>query len=81
MDRTTTIRASVDDVEFTLLLSVALVVMVVFVFLRNLRATMIPGVVVPLSLIGTFGVMYLLRLQPGQSVADGADDLDRIRGR
>ncbi|MFZ1887775.1 MAG: multidrug efflux RND transporter permease subunit [Candidatus Binataceae bacterium] len=59
MDRTTTIKASVDDVEFTLLLSVALVVMVVFVFLRNLRATMIPGVVVPLSLIGTFGIMYL----------------------
>ncbi|MGC1343846.1 MAG: efflux RND transporter permease subunit, partial [Candidatus Binataceae bacterium] len=59
MDRTTTIKASVDDVEFTLLLSVALVVMVVFVFLRNLRATMIPGVVVPLSLLGTFGIMYL----------------------
>ncbi|MHB8381225.1 MAG: multidrug efflux RND transporter permease subunit [Candidatus Binataceae bacterium] len=59
MDRTTTIRASVDDVEFTLLLSVALVIMVVFVFLRNLRATMIPGVVVPLSLLGTFGIMYL----------------------
>ncbi len=59
MDRTTTIKASVDDVEFTLLLSVALVVMVVFVFLRNVRATMIPGVVVPLSLIGTFGIMYL----------------------
>jgi len=59
MDRTTTIKASVDDVEFTLLLSVALVVMVVFVFLRNVRATMIPGVVVPLSLLGTFGIMYL----------------------
>ncbi|MGH7781275.1 MAG: multidrug efflux RND transporter permease subunit [Candidatus Binataceae bacterium] len=59
MDRTTTIRASVSDVEFTLLLSIALVIMVVFVFLRNLRATLIPGVVVPLSLIGTFGIMYL----------------------
>ncbi len=59
LDRTTTIRASVRDVEFTLLLSVMLVIMVVFVFLRNLRATLIPGVVVPLSLIGTFGVMYL----------------------
>ncbi|HVA81299.1 MAG TPA: multidrug efflux RND transporter permease subunit [Candidatus Binataceae bacterium] len=59
MDRTTTIRASVNDVEFTLLISVALVILVVFVFLRSLRATLIPGVVVPLSLIGTFGIMYL----------------------
>ena len=60
MDRTTTIRASVHDVEFTMLISISLVIMVVFLFLRNLRATMIPGVVVPLSLIGTFGIMYLL---------------------
>ncbi|HZC45975.1 MAG TPA: efflux RND transporter permease subunit, partial [Candidatus Acidoferrum sp.] len=59
MDRTTTIRASVHDVELTLLISIALVIMVVFLFLRNLRATLIPGIVVPLSLIGTFGVMYL----------------------
>ena len=59
LDRTTTIRASVNDVELTLLISVALVIMVVFLFLRNLRATLIPGIVVPLSLIGTFGVMYL----------------------
>jgi multidrug efflux pump len=59
LDRTVTIRASVADVEITLLISIALVIMVVFVFLRNLRATLIPGVVVPLSLIGTFGVMYL----------------------
>ncbi|HEY6419239.1 MAG TPA: efflux RND transporter permease subunit, partial [Candidatus Binataceae bacterium] len=59
LDRTTTIRASVNDVEITLLISIALVIMVVFLFLRNLRATMIPGVVVPISLIGTFGVMYL----------------------
>ncbi|KXS33407.1 MAG: Cation/multidrug efflux pump [Candidatus Gallionella acididurans] len=58
-DRTTTIRASVHDVEFELLLAVALVVMVIFVFLRNVPATLIPGVAVPLSLIGTFGVMYL----------------------
>ena len=60
LDRTTTIRASVHDVEFTMMISIALVIMVVFLFLRNLRATLIPGVVVPLSLIGTFGVMYLL---------------------
>jgi multidrug efflux pump len=59
MDRTTTIRASVHDVEFTMLISIALVIMVVFMFLRNMRATLIPGVVVPLSLIGTFGIMYM----------------------
>ena len=59
-DRTTTIRASVKDVQFELLLSVVLVVMVIFVFLRNLSATIIPSISVPLSLIGTFGVMYLL---------------------
>ncbi len=59
-DRTTTIRASVRDVEFELMLSIGLVVMVVFLFLRNLSATTIPSVAVPLSLIGTFGVMYLL---------------------
>jgi multidrug efflux pump len=60
MDRTTTIRASIRDVEATLLLSVALVILVVFVFLRNLWATFIPSVSVPLSLLGTCGVMYLL---------------------
>jgi len=58
-DRTTTIRASVKDVEFELMLTVALVVMVIFLFLRNVSATIIPSVAVPLSLIGTFGVMYL----------------------
>jgi multidrug efflux pump len=58
-DRTETVRASVDDVQFTLLLSVVLVVAVIYVFLRSARATFIPGVAVPLSLIGTFGVMYL----------------------
>ncbi|HXW57462.1 MAG TPA: efflux RND transporter permease subunit [Candidatus Cybelea sp.] len=57
-DRTTTIRASVRDVEFELMLTVALVVMVIFLFLRNIPATIIPSVAVPLSLIGTFGVMY-----------------------
>ena len=60
MDRTTTIRASVHDVELTLLLSIVLVVLVVFVFLRDIRATLIPSVVVPISLLGTFGVMYLI---------------------
>jgi len=59
-DRTSTIRASVSDVQFELMLTVALVVMVIFLFLRNLSATTIPSVAVPLSLVGTFGVMYLL---------------------
>jgi multidrug efflux pump len=60
LDRTTTIRASVSDVEMTLLISIALVIAVVFVFLRNARATLIPAVAVPVSLLGTFAVMYLL---------------------
>lgn len=59
-DRTTTIRASVHDVEVTLLISICLVVLVVFAFLRNGWATLIPGIAVPLSLLGTFGAMYLL---------------------
>jgi len=59
-DRTNTIRASVSDVQFELMLTVALVVMVIFLFLRNVAATVIPSVAVPLSLVGTFGVMYLL---------------------
>ena len=59
-DRTTTIRASVKDVEFELMLTIALVVLVIFLFLRNFAATVIPSVAVPLSLVGTFGVMYLL---------------------
>ena len=59
-DRTTTIRASVEDVQFTLILTIALVVMVIFLFLRSVRATVIPALAVPLSIVGTFGVMYLL---------------------
>jgi hydrophobic/amphiphilic exporter-1 (mainly G- bacteria), HAE1 family len=60
VDRTTTIAASVHDVEFTLLLTIALVVMVIFLFLRNLWATLIPGVTVPLALFGTAALMYIL---------------------
>ena len=60
LDRTTTIRASVHDVEITLVISVVLVILVVFLFLRNVWATVIPSIAVPLSLVGTFGVMYLL---------------------
>src|SRR6201994_1699179 len=59
-DRTETIRASVDDVQFELMLTIALVVMVIFLFLRSLAATVIPSIAVPLSLVGTFGIMYLL---------------------
>src|ERR1700745_301470 len=59
-DRTETIRASVKDVEFEMMLTICLVVMVIFLFLRNLSATIIPAVAVPLSIVGTFGVMYLL---------------------
>ena len=60
MDQTVTIRASVFDVEKSLVISVLLVILVVFVFLRNVRSTFIPSVAVPVSLVGTFGVMYLL---------------------
>src|SRR4030095_8329069 len=61
LDQTTTIRASVRDVEQTLLISIALVILIVFIFLRNGRSTFIPSVAVPVSLIGTFGIMYLCR--------------------
>ncbi len=60
LDRTTTVRASVADVQRTLIISVILVVLVVFVFLREIRATLIPSVAVPLAIVGTFGVMYLM---------------------
>src|SRR5207253_9659475 len=60
VDRTTTIRASIKDIERTILISFGLVMLVVFVFLRNVWATIIPSISVPLSLLGTFGVMYLL---------------------
>ena len=59
-DRTTSIRASVRDVQFELMLAVALVIMVIFLFLRTLSATVIPAAAVPLSLVGTFGAMYLM---------------------
>jgi multidrug efflux pump len=60
MDRTTTIRASISDVERTLIIAIVLVIIVVFVFLRDFHTMLIPGIAVPVSLIGTFGVMYLL---------------------
>ncbi|PRC94100.1 multidrug efflux RND transporter permease subunit [Solimicrobium silvestre] len=60
IDRTTTIKAAVDDVEFTLLLTIILVVIVIFIFLRNIWATIIPSVTIPLALLGTFALMYWL---------------------
>ena len=59
-DRTNTIRASVSDVKFELCLTIGLVIMVIFLFLRSIRATIIPAIAVPLSIVGTFGIMYLL---------------------
>ena len=59
-DRSQTVRASVHDVKFTLALSLVLVVLVIFVFLRNVRAAIIPSIVIPLSFAGTFAVMYML---------------------
>ncbi len=80
VDRTTTIRSSVHDVEISLIISVLLVVLVVFLFLREVWATIIPSIAVPLSLVGTFGVMYLRRLHHRQPVPDGADDLHGLCG-
>src|ERR1035438_10339719 len=59
VDRSTTVRASVDDVQISMLISISLVILVVFIFLRDWRATAIPAVVVPVSLLGTLGFMYL----------------------
>ena len=78
-DRTTTIRASVHDVEFELMLTVALVVMVIFLFLRNLAATVIPSVAVPLSLVGHLWRDVPARLQPEQPELDGLDHFHRLR--
>ena len=81
LDRTTSIRAAFADVKISLLIAVALVVLVVFVFLRSVSATIIPSVAVPLSLVGTVRGHVPPRLQPGQPLADGLDHLDGLRGR
>ena len=81
MDRTSSIRASLREIEITVLVALILVIVVVFAFLRDLRATMIPAVATIVSLLGTFGVMYLLGLQPQQPVADGDHGGDGLRGR
>ena len=79
-DRSVPIRASVHEVQITLLIALVLVVLVIFVFLRSLRATTIPSVALPLSIVGTFAFMYLLRVQHRQPVAHGAHALRRLRG-
>ncbi len=77
-DRTNTIRASVADVEFELVLAVMLVVLVIYVFLRNLPATFIPSLSVPLSIVGTFAAMYLLGYSLNNLSPDGADPFRRV---
>ncbi len=81
LDRTLTIRASVSDIEWTLLISVLLVIGVVFVFLRNARATLIPAVAVPVSLIGTCAVMYLCNYSLDNLSPHGARHRKRLRRR
>src|SRR5207253_592137 len=78
LNATTTIRASVEGIQITLLISIALVILVVFLFLRSVRSTIIPSVAVPISLIGTFGGMYLLgyRLAGNRGVVAGVADHD-----
>ncbi len=80
-DRSIGIRDSIDEVEFTLLLAAALVVMVIFIFLRNLTATLIASIALPISVIGTFAAMYMLGFSAQQPVADGADARRRLRRR
>ena len=81
IDRSTTIRASLHDTELTLVMAVLLVTLVVFLFLRNISATLIPGVAVPISIFGTFGAMYLLGYSLDILSLDGADHRDRLRRR
>ena len=80
-DRSVAIRDSVRDVKLTLLVTIALVVLVIFLFLRNVSATLIPSLALPASLVGTFMVMYLLGYSLDNSVADGAHALGRLRRR
>ena len=80
-DQTLTIRAAVEDVQITLLITIVLVIMVIFVFLRSFWATVIPAITVPLALLGACALMSGVRLHARQSLADGADDRGRLRGR
>ncbi len=78
-DRSLTIRNSVDDVKFTLVLALFLVILVIFLFLRNLSATVIPSLALPFSLVGTFAVMVPLRIFDRQPFTDGTDARGRLR--
>ena len=80
-DRSLVIRAAVHDVEFTMMLTIALVVLVIFVFLRTLWATVIPSVAVPLSLLSTFAVMYGLGYSLDNISLMAIDDLGRVHRR
>jgi HAE1 family hydrophobic/amphiphilic exporter-1 len=79
-DRSEPIRESVKDIQFTLLFSLFLVIIVIFLFLRNLTATIIPSLAMPMSIIATFAVMYL-RLQSRQSLSARSDPLRRFHRR
>ena len=78
-DRSISIRESVNDVKFTLLLAIFLVVLVIFLFLRNLSATIIPSLAVPMSIVGTFAVMYLFGYTIDNSVPARPDAVRRLR--
>ena len=80
-DRSQSIRASVSDVQTTLIIAAVLVVLVIFVFLRSLSATIIPSLALPIAVIGTFAGMSRAGLQPRQSVPDGADSVGRLHRR
>ena len=80
-DRSQTIRAAVNDVQFTLLIAAALVVAVIFLFLRRVSATIIPSLALPIAVLGTFAGMAAAGIQSRQSVADGADPVGGLRGR
>jgi HAE1 family hydrophobic/amphiphilic exporter-1 len=80
-DRSRTIRQAFSDIQITMLITLALVVGVIYLFLHNGSATLIPALALPFSILGTFAVMQAPRLQPRQPVDDGADPLDRLRGR
>ena len=78
LDRSLATRAAVRDVQFTMMLTISLVIIVIFLFLRTFWATVIPSLAVPLSLLATFGGHVCRRLQPRQHLADGVDDLGRL---
>ena len=79
-DRSKNIREAFQDIQFTMAATLGLVILVIFLFLRNVSATMIPAMALPFSIVGTFSVMYLLNFSLEQHLDDGADPVDRLRG-